>query len=76
MEKYRMSKDNKKGGRKMEIYRIEKNPHDKLWYVVGYTGDGIYIPVSRGYKRKKEALARQSRQYLADREARLLASQI
>ena len=38
-------------------YKLAKNPSDGLWYVVGHTGRGIYIPVSEGYRTKREATA-------------------
>jgi len=56
-------------------YEVARGPVDKLWYVLGRvegkgTSKTYYIPVSRGYKSKKEARAFLKKQPLADKEAK------
>ena len=36
-------------------YIVEKNPHDKKWYVMGHVGRNKWMPVSNGFKSKPEA---------------------
>ena len=36
-------------------YIVEKNPHDKKWYVMGHVGRNKWMPVSNGFKSKAEA---------------------
>ena len=36
-------------------YIVEKNPHDKKWYVIGHVGRNKWMPVSNGFKSKPEA---------------------
>jgi hypothetical protein len=36
-------------------YIIEKNPHDKLWYVMAHVGRNKWMPISDGFKDKKKA---------------------
>jgi hypothetical protein len=36
-------------------YIVEKNPHDKLWYVMGHVGRNKWMPVSSGFKDKGKA---------------------
>ena len=31
-------------------YIVEKNPHDKKWYVMGHVGKNKWMPVSNGFK--------------------------
>ena len=52
------------------MYKVAKHPKEKKWYVVGHTGGGIYIPVSHGYKTKREAQKHIKHQILADRAAK------
>jgi hypothetical protein len=36
-------------------YIVEKNPSDKLWYVMGHVGRNKWMPVSSGFKDKGKA---------------------
>lgn len=36
-------------------YITAKNPKNNLWYVLGFCGKKYYIPVSNGYKNRKDA---------------------
>ena len=36
-------------------YIVEKNPHDKKWYVMGHVGRNKWMPISNGFKSKPEA---------------------
>jgi len=36
-------------------YIVEKNPHNKLWYVMGHVGSNKWMPVSDGFKSKAQA---------------------
>ena len=36
-------------------YIVEKNPHDKKWYVMGHVGSNKWMPVSQGFKSKAQA---------------------
>jgi len=36
-------------------YKIAQNPKNKLWYVLGFCGENYYIPISIGYKIRKDA---------------------
>ena len=56
-------------------YTVAKNPNDGKWYVLGSTGRGksgktYYMPVSSGFKSKKDAEKWAKKQPLADREAK------
>ena len=61
--------------KKNEAYKVEQNPKDKLWYVVGDIKQGsktYWMPVSKGYKNKKEAEAFAKKQPKADKAAKKL----
>jgi hypothetical protein len=53
---------------------VAQNPNDKLWYVVGNTGKvkgkTYYMPISNGYRDKKEAEKQMAHQKLADKDAK------
>lgn len=53
-------------------YKIAKNPSDKLWYVVGHAGGKYWMPVSSGYKSKKQAEQHMEKQKMADIDAKSL----
>ena len=36
-------------------YLIDKNPHDKMWYVMAHVGSNKWMPISNGFKDKKKA---------------------
>ena len=36
-------------------YIVSKNPHDKMWYVMGHVGRNQWMPVSNGFKNKAQA---------------------
>jgi hypothetical protein len=50
-------------------YKVQQNPKDKKWYVLGYEGK-VYMPVSDGFVKKEDALVKMKRQAGADRDAR------
>lgn len=52
------------------MYKVKRNPMDGKWYVIGHCRDGIWMPVSLGYKTKKEVTVRLSRQKMADIDAK------
>ena len=67
----------KSGSYMSEAYKVAQNPSDKLWYVLGdITGGGktYYMPVSHGYKSKKEAEKKAKIQPKIDVDAKKLVS--
>ena len=50
-------------------YIVAKNPNNHLWYACGYMG-GYYMPISHGYKTRKEANKRAKAQYNIDKACR------
>ena len=50
-------------------YIVEKNPHDKKWYVMGHVGKNKWMPVSNGFKSKAEARKWAKGQGKADKAA-------
>ena len=54
-----------------EAYKVAQNPSDKKWYALGSVGK-YWMPVSSGYKSKKEAEAFAKKQPLADKDAKKL----
>lgn len=59
------------GTGRVEQYRVQRNPSNGLWYVLGYcgyskSGKMLYIPVSDGYHTRGQAEARTIHQSLAD----------
>jgi hypothetical protein len=56
------------------IFDVEKNLDDKKWYVIGHMGDGYWMPISSGYKTRKQAVTYLNRQMKADRAARRLVT--
>lgn len=55
-----------------EAYKVAQNPSDKLWYALGSVGK-YWMPVSSGYKSKKEAENFAKKQPKADKAARGLS---
>jgi len=55
-----------------EAYKVAQNPSDKLWYALGSVGK-YWMPVSSGYKNKKEAEKFAEKQPKVDRKARGLS---
>jgi hypothetical protein len=51
-------------------YIIEKNPSDKLWYVMGHVGKNKWMPISTGFKDKKKAEKWRDLQPGANKDAR------
>lgn len=58
-----------------ETYKVKKSPEDGLWYALGYTGKH-WMPVSSGYKSKKEAEAFAKKQPKADKAAKKLVATV
>ena len=54
-----------------EAYKVSQNPSDKLWYALGSVGK-YWMPVSSGYKSKKQAEDFAKKQPLADKAAKKL----
>ena len=50
-------------------YIVEKNPHDKKWYVMGHVGSNKWMPVSNGFKSKAQARRWAQGQGQADKAA-------
>ena len=50
-------------------YIVEKNPHDKLWYVMGHVGRNKWMPISNGFKSKAQAQKWAKGQGKADKAA-------
>ena len=57
-------------------YRVMQSPKDGLWYVIGYCGEGYWMPTSEGYHSSIEAYSRMRMQPRIDRDAIQLISQI
>jgi hypothetical protein len=57
-----------------EAYKVAQNPSDKLWYALGSVGK-YWMPVSSGYKSKKEAEKFAEKQPKADKAARKLVGE-
>lgn len=51
-----------------EAYKVAQNPSDKLWYALGSVGK-YWMPVSSGYKSKKEADDFSRKQPMVDKAA-------
>ena len=47
-------------------YQLARNPHDRLWYVIGFCGGRYWMTVSVGYRTRKEAADRLRLNRLAD----------
>ena len=48
------------------IHKVNKNPKDKLWYCFGLVRSGkstYFIPVSKGYQTKEEAINHKENEY-------------
>jgi len=54
-----------------EAYKVAQNPSDKLWYALGSVGK-YWMPISSGYKSKKEAEGFAKKQPMADKAAKKL----
>ena len=52
-----------------EAYKVAQNPSDKLWYALGSVGK-YWMPVSSGYKSKKEAEKFAKTQPMVDKKER------
>ena len=57
-------------------YIIEKNPRDKLWYVMGHVGSNQWMPISKGFKDKKKAEKWRKLQPAADKASRKTAGEV
>jgi hypothetical protein len=55
-------------------YKVAQDPHDHLWYVVGYAGGGYWIPVSCGYQHRAAADHHAKIQPRIDADARRLVA--
>lgn len=53
--------------REYKDYRVDQNPNDKLWYVIGHLKGKYWMPVSDGFRTRGEAATRITRQKQADR---------
>jgi len=51
-------------------YRVARNPNDGSWYVIGHLGGKHWMPVSTGFKSKKEAEKKLMHQLKADSSAK------
>jgi hypothetical protein len=51
-------------------YRVAKNPNDGSWYVIGHVGGKNWMPVSTGFRSKKEAEKKLMHQLKADSSAK------
>ena len=51
-------------------YRVARNPNDGSWYVIGHVGGKHWMPVSTGFKSKKEAEKKLMHQLKADSAAK------
>lgn len=62
--------------KKYPYYPYDVIKRENQWYVIGHTGGKYWMPVSSGYRTKREATARAKRQLQADRTARRLVSEV
>lgn len=51
-------------------YIVKQNPHNLLWYVLGFCD--LWMPISSGFKSKQKAVRWMKGQHLADADARRL----
>jgi hypothetical protein len=50
-----------------QTYKTARHPKTKLWYIIGNCGGGYWMPVSEGFKSKREAELEIPRKLMIDR---------